>query len=194
MKILLIDNYDSFTYNLVHLIEQFDGVEVAVHRNDEFTPENALQYDKILLSPGPGLPGEAGILKQVIRETAGKRSILGVCLGMQAIGEVFGATLFNLHKVRHGIATTTSISDPSEILFKGLPSRLKTGSYHSWMVSKENLPASIRITSEDEAGHIMSLRHEKFDVCGVQFHPESVLTEFGKEIMWNWISGNSTGI
>lgn len=189
MKILLLDNYDSFTYNLVHLVEQFDGVEVEVHRNDTFRPENAGQYDKILLSPGPGLPGEAGILKQLIREAAGKQSIFGVCLGMQAIAEVFGATLFNLPEVQHGIATLTKITDTSEILFKDLPQKFKTGRYHSWMVSKDNFPAALRITSEDENGQVMSLRHATADIRGVQFHPESVLTEYGKEIMRNWVYG-----
>ncbi len=187
MKILLLDNYDSFTFNLVHLVEQFEGVEVFVHRNNEFRVEEAHKFDKILLSPGPGLPDEAGILKQLIKEMAGKKSILGVCLGMQAIAEVFGGTIYNLEKVQHGIASSTTVVDPSEILFKGLPQQFKTGRYHSWMVNKENLPDCLRITSEDTNRQIMSLRHKEFDLSGVQFHPESVLTEFGKEMMGNWI-------
>ena len=187
MKILLLDNYDSFTYNLVYLAELFDGVEVSVHRNNEFRVEDAHHFDKILLSPGPGLPDEAGVLKRLIREMAGKKSIFGVCLGMQAIAEVFGGTLFNLEIVQHGIASLTTVLDPSEILFKDIPLQFKTGRYHSWMVNKENLPGCFQITSVDSNQQIMSLRHREFDLCGVQFHPESVLTEFGKEMMGNWL-------
>jgi len=187
MKILLLDNFDSFTYNLVHLVEQFDGVEVSVYRNNEFRMEDANGFDKIILSPGPGLPVEAGILKPLIKEMAGKKSIFGVCLGMQAIAEVFGASLFNLEKVQHGIASDTTVTDSDEILFKNLPRQFKSGRYHSWMVSKEKLPVCLRVTSVDSNDHIMSLRHTDLDICGVQFHPESVLTEFGKEIMGNWL-------
>lgn len=190
MKILLLDNYDSFTYNLVHLAEQFDGVEVSVHRNNNFRVEDAHHFDKILLSPGPGLPDDAGALKRLIREMAGKKSIFGVCLGMQAIAEVFGGTLFNLETVQHGIASLTTVLDPSEILFKDLPLQFKTGRYHSWMVNKENLPGCFQITSVDSNQQIMSLRHKEFDLCGVQFHPESVLTEFGKEMMGNWVNAD----
>jgi anthranilate synthase component II len=188
MKILLLDNYDSFTYNLLHLAEQFDGVEVEVFRNDEIKLEEVKRFDKILLSPGPGLPAEAGILEPVIKEYCSSKSIFGICLGMQAIGEVFGAKLFNLDKVQHGVANTTTVTHESEILFKDVPSKFKTGRYHSWMVSRKNLPQVLKITSVDEQQNIMSLRHATFDVCGVQFHPESVLTEYGKEIMRNWIN------
>ena len=187
MKILLLDNYDSFTYNLVHLVEHFDGVEVSVHRNDEFHIPDAMQYDKIILSPGPGLPGEAGILKPLIKEMAGKKSIFGVCLGMQAMAEVFGATLFNLEKVQHGVSSEISVVRPEEILFRNLPRSFKTGRYHSWMVSRDGLPGSLEVTSVDANNNIMSLRHKELDLCGVQFHPESVLTEYGKEMMGNWI-------
>jgi anthranilate synthase component II len=188
MKILLLDNYDSFTYNLLHLAEQFDDVEVEVFRNDEIKLEEVKRFDKILLSPGPGLPAEAGILKPIIKEYASSKSIFGICLGMQAIGEVFGAKLFNLDKVQHGVANTTTVIDESEILFKDVPSKFKTGRYHSWMVSRKNLPEVLKITSVDEQENIMSLRHTTLDVCGVQFHPESILTDYGKEIMGNWIS------
>jgi anthranilate synthase component 2 len=188
MKILLFDNYDSFTYNLLHLVEQFDGVEVEVFRNDEIKIDEVRRFDKIILSPGPGLPDEAGILKEVIKEYSSSKNILGVCLGMQAIGEVFGGKLFNLEKVQHGVANTTTVIDESEVLFKNIPSSFKTGRYHSWMVSKENLPDCFKITSIDEQGNIMSLKHKTFDVRGVQFHPESILTEFGKEMMENWIT------
>jgi anthranilate synthase component II len=188
VKILLLDNYDSFTYNLLHLVEQFDGVLVDVHRNDEIKIEAVQKYDKILLSPGPGLPSEAGILKPLIKEYSNSKSILGVCLGIQAIGEVFGAKLFNLDKVQHGVANTTTVTDASEILFKDIPVKFKTGRYHSWMVSRENLPEVLQITSVDEQQNIMSLRHTTLDVRGVQFHPESVLTDYGKEIMRNWIN------
>jgi anthranilate synthase component 2 len=187
MKILLLDNYDSFTYNLVHLVEQFDDVEVYVHRNNEITVADCHLFDKIILSPGPGLPCEAGILNTLIREMAGKKSMFGVCLGMQAMAEVFGATLLNLEKVQHGIASDTTVTDHSEIIFKSLPPVFRTGRYHSWIVNKEKLPECLHITSVDSADNMMSLRHATHDICGVQFHPESVLTEYGKEIMENWL-------
>lgn len=187
MKILLLDNYDSFTWNLVHLVEQFGGVEVSVHRNNEFHLADAEHYDKIILSPGPGLPSEAGILKPLISEWGGRKSIFGVCLGMQAIAEVFGTSLSNLEKVQHGVSSTTIVVDESEILFKNIPAKFKTGRYHSWVVSKKNFPSCLRVTSVDEEQNIMSLRHNELDVCGVQFHPESVLTEHGKQIMQNWL-------
>ena len=187
MKILLLDNYDSFTFNLVHLVEQFDGMEVFVRRNDEISIAESSGFDKIILSPGPGLPDEAGILKPLIKEMARKKSILGVCLGMQAIAEVYGATLFNLEKVQHGIASETTVTDREEIIYKNLPQKFNTGRYHSWMVNRENLPKCFRITATDSNGQIMSLRHQEMDLCGVQFHPESVLTEYGKEMMGNWL-------
>jgi anthranilate synthase component II len=187
MKILLLDNFDSFTFNLLHLVEQFDGVEVTVLRNNEIRPDEAHGFDKILLSPGPGLPDEAGILKPLIKEMAGKKSVLGVCLGMQAIAEVFGGSLFNLVKVQHGVSSPTTVTYPDEILFRGIPARFNTGRYHSWMVNRETLPVCLRVTSEDADGQIMSLRHKELDVCGVQFHPESVLTDYGKEMIGNWL-------
>ena len=187
MKILLLDNYDSFTFNLVHLLEAFDGVDVHVHRNDSFNPKNAIEFDRIVLSPGPGLPGEAGILKELISGMAGKKSILGVCLGMQAIAEVFGGTLFNLDKVLHGVASETIVTDSKEKLFRNLPDKFKTGRYHSWMVDRKTLPECFQITSVDASQNIMSLRHKEYDLCGVQFHPESVLTEYGREMIGNWL-------
>ncbi|MCB0457666.1 MAG: aminodeoxychorismate/anthranilate synthase component II [Flavobacteriaceae bacterium] len=186
MKIVVIDNYDSFVYNLVHYLEALD-CEVTVFRNDQFSLEELNQYDKILLSPGPGIPNEAGLLKDVIKTYAGKKPIFGVCLGQQAIGEVFGGKLINLEKVFHGVATKATIIQKEEPLFKDLEAQIEIGRYHSWVVSKEHFPSVLEITSVDENGQIMSLRHKKFDICGVQFHPESVLTPKGKQIIKNWI-------
>lgn len=186
-KILVIDNYDSFTYNLVHYLEDLD-CEVTVYRNDEFTLDEISDFHKILLSPGPGIPDEAGLLKAVIQKYAATKSILGVCLGQQAIGEVFGGTLTNLEKVYHGVATNVDILVQDEVLFQGLTSQIEVGRYHSWVVSNENFPADLEITSTDENGEIMSLRHKRFDVRGVQFHPESVLTPNGKQILKNWVN------
>jgi anthranilate synthase component II len=186
-KIVVIDNYDSFTYNLVHYLEDLN-CEVTVFRNDEFDIEELEKFDKILLSPGPGVPDEAGLLKEVIKVYAPTKSILGVCLGQQAIGEVFGGSLINLEKVYHGVATTVTITNPDDILFKDLPSQFEVGRYHSWVVSNENFPNDLIITSIDENGQIMSLKHNKFDVRGVQFHPESVLTPNGKKILENWVN------
>lgn len=186
MKILVIDNYDSFVYNLVHYLEDLD-CEVTIKRNDKFSLEEVEDYDKILLSPGPGIPDEAGLLKEVIQKYASSKPILGVCLGQQAIGEVFGGTLENLSKVFHGVATTATIVKADEPLFKGLEKEFEIGRYHSWVVSKEGFPEVLEVTSLDENGQIMSLRHKVYDVCGVQFHPESVLTPMGKQIVKNWI-------
>ncbi|MEZ4777764.1 MAG: aminodeoxychorismate/anthranilate synthase component II [Flavobacteriaceae bacterium] len=186
MKIVVIDNYDSFVYNLVHYLEAFH-CEVTVFRNDQFSLEALSQYDKILLSPGPGIPDEAGLLKDVIKTYAGKKPIFGVCLGQQAIGEVFGGKLTNLDKVFHGVATMATIVKKDEPLFNDLEAEIEIGRYHSWVVSKENFPEVLEITSVDETGQIMSLRHREFDICGVQFHPESVLTPKGKQIIKNWI-------
>jgi len=186
MKIAVIDNYDSFVYNLVHYLEELD-CEVKVFRNDQFHLEDLISFDKILLSPGPGIPDEAGLLKEVITFYAGKKPIFGVCLGQQAIGEVFGGSIINLDKVFHGIATKAIITKENEPLFKGLNHEIEIGRYHSWVVSKEDFPEVLEITSEDENGQIMSLRHKEFDICGVQFHPESVLTPDGKAIINNWI-------
>ena len=184
-KILVIDNYDSFTYNLVHYLEDLN-CEVTVYRNDEFEIDEIATFDKILLSPGPGIPDEAGLLKEVIAKYAPTKSILGVCLGQQAIGEVFGGTLSNLDKVYHGVATNVRTVVSDEILFEGLGNEFEVGRYHSWVVDA-NLPDVLEATSVDENGQIMSLRHKTFDVRGVQFHPESVLTPKGKMILENWI-------
>lgn len=185
-KILVIDNYDSFTYNLVHYLEDLD-CEVTVYRNDEFDIDEIAIFDKILLSPGPGIPDEAGLLKEVIRKYAPTKSILGVCLGQQAIGEVFGGTLSNLDKVYHGVATIVKTVVDDELLFEGLGDEFEVGRYHSWIVDA-NLPDVLEATSLDENGQVMSLRHKTFDVKGVQFHPESVLTPNGKKILENWVN------
>jgi anthranilate synthase component 2 len=184
-KILVIDNYDSFTYNLVHYLEDLN-CEVTVYRNDEFDIDEIAHFDKILLSPGPGIPDEAGLLKAVIAKYALTKSILGVCLGQQAIGEVFGGTLSNLDKVYHGVATMVKTSVNDELLFDGLGNEFEVGRYHSWVVDA-NLPEALEATSFDENGQVMSLRHRTFDVRGVQFHPESVLTPNGKKILENWL-------
>lgn len=185
-KILVIDNYDSFTYNLVHYLEDLN-CEVTVYRNDEFDLDEINSFNKILLSPGPGIPNEAGLLKAVIAKYASTKSILGVCLGQQAIGEVFGGTLSNLDKVYHGVATTIKTSVNDELLFQGLENEFEVGRYHSWVVDA-NLPDVLEATSFDENGQVMSLRHKAFDVRGVQFHPESVLTPNGKKILENWVN------
>ena len=184
-KILVIDNYDSFTYNLVHYLEDLD-CEVMVKRNDQLTLEEVDAFDKIVLSPGPGIPDEAGLLKEIIAKYAPTKSIFGVCLGQQAIAEVFGGSLINLEKVYHGIATKINITKDDE-LFKGLPKEIEVGRYHSWVVNPE-LPEVLEATSFDENGQVMSLRHRTYDVCAVQFHPESVLTPEGKKILENWLT------
>ena len=185
-KVLVIDNYDSFTYNLVHYLEDLD-CEVTVVRNDKLDLEDVEPYEKIVLSPGPGIPDEAGLLKAIIEKYASKKSILGVCLGQQAIGEVFGGTLVNLDEVYHGVATNVTITVDNEIMFKGLDKTIEVGRYHSWVVNT-NLPDCLEATSFDENGQVMSLRHKIFDVKGVQFHPESVLTPNGKQLLKNWIN------
>ena len=184
-KILVIDNYDSFTYNLVHYLEDLD-CEVTVYRNDEFDLDEIVHFDKILLSPGPGIPDEAGLLKAVIQKYGPTKSIFGVCLGQQAIGEVYGGTLSNLDKVYHGVATTVKTIVNDELLFDGLDSTFEVGRYHSWVVDA-NVPDVLEITSIDENGQVMSLRHKTYDVRGVQFHPESVLTPDGKKMLENWV-------
>ncbi|WP_417213292.1 anthranilate synthase component II [Bizionia sp.] len=183
--ILVIDNYDSFTYNLVHYLEDLD-CEVTVKRNDQLTLEEVDAFAKIVLSPGPGIPDEAGLLKAIIQKYASTKSILGVCLGQQAIGEVFGGTLTNLETVFHGVATQITVSVDDEALFNGLGKSMEVGRYHSWVV-QENLPDVLEATSFDDNGQIMSLRHKVFDVRGVQFHPESVLTPNGKQMLANWL-------
>ena len=192
MKILVFDNYDSFTYNLVHLVEKITHTKVDVYRNDQIALDKVKEYDKIILSPGPGIPEEAGLLLPLIKEYAGTKSILGVCLGHQAIGEAFGGKLVNLETVYHGVATEIQVgsreSGVSSPLFKGLPDKIEVGRYHSWIVSDEGFPDELEVTARDENGYIMALQHKKFDVQGVQFHPESVLTPDGEKILRNWLS------
>jgi len=184
MKIIVIDNYDSFTYNLVHYLEEL-GSKVTVKRNDEVEIKEIEEFDKIVLSPGPGIPDEAGLLKEIISFYSGSKSILGVCLGHQAIAEVFGADLINLKKVYHGVATNINITKEDPI-FKNLPNPLKVGRYHSWVV-KEPLPDELEVLALDENGQIMALKHKSLDIRGVQFHPESILTESGKSLLKNWL-------
>lgn len=186
-RIVVIDNYDSFTYNLVHAIKKISGQPVDVVRNDELQLSDLEQYDKIVLSPGPGIPTEAGLLMDIIKEFAPRKSILGVCLGHQAIGESFGANLTNMSHVLHGIATPISVTSPDPILFEGLPQTFEVGRYHSWIVDQKGLPDCLEVTSLDENGQIMSLKHKQYDVRGVQFHPESVLTPLGEQIITNWL-------
>jgi anthranilate synthase component 2 len=186
-KIIVIDNYDSFTYNLVHYLEDLN-CEVTVYRNDEFDIEELQKFDKILLSPGPGIPNEAGLLKEVIKTYSATKSILGICLGQQAIAEVFSGSLINLEKVYHGVATNIKIQAQDELLFKDLDSEIEVGRYHSWVVNPTDFPEVLEVTSIDENGQIMSLRHRTFDVRAVQFHPESILTPHGKKILENWVA------
>ncbi len=187
MKILVFDNYDSFTYNLVQLIKEIaTDAKVEVFRNDEIPLEDVKAYDKILLSPGPGIPSESGLLLPLIKEYATSKSIFGVCLGQQAIGETFGGTLSNLSKVYHGISTAVHLTNPSS-LFEGLPNTFNVGRYHSWVVNEKDLPSELIITSKDDDGYIMSLEHSTYDVKGVQYHPESVLTPEGAKIISNWL-------
>lgn len=196
-KLLVLDNYDSFTYNLVHLANEIIGDEVDVFRNDEISIEEVGNYEKILLSPGPGIPEEAGILLPVIRAYAKTRSIFGVCLGHQAIGEAFGGKLSNLSSVYHGVSTPITLQPDLKISsfnndwFMNLSDKLDVGRYHSWVVMEENFPSELEITSKDDKGMIMSLRHRTFDVQGVQFHPESVLTPQGKSMLANWLTAKS---
>ncbi|MFN8290963.1 MAG: aminodeoxychorismate/anthranilate synthase component II [Chitinophagaceae bacterium] len=187
MRILVFDNYDSFTYNLVHLVEKIMHLKVDVFRNDKLPLEKVKEYDKIILSPGPGIPEEAGLLLPLIKEYASQKSILGVCLGHQAIGEAFGGKLINLDTVYHGVAANCRISAGQCRLFEGLPENIEVGRYHSWIVSEEDFPAALEVTARDDNGYIMGLQHKKYDVQGVQFHPESVLTPDGEKIMRNWL-------
>lgn len=185
-RILVIDNYDSFTFNLVHLLHEC-GHDATVWRNDKFALEDVVSFDKILLSPGPGIPEEAGLLLDVIREYGTTKSILGICLGQQAIAEVFGGKLYNLSKPVHGTATPLLIKVDDEPIFTGLPQSFPVGRYHSWAVAHEGFPDVLRITAEDEHGVIMALAHRTLDVKGLQFHPESVLTHHGKAMIANWL-------
>ena len=187
MKILVFDNYDSFTYNLVHAVKKLGYNDVEVHRNDKITLGDIARFDKIILSPGPGIPSESGILLDVIRTYAPSRSILGVCLGEQAIAEAFGGTLINLSEVHHGISSMVDVLE-KDVLFDGLPKRIEVGRYHSWAAEKTTLPECLTITAVDEEGMIMALAHKEYDVRGVQFHPESVLTPDGEQMLKNWLS------
>jgi len=191
MKILVIDNYDSFTYNLVHAIKKISGLPVDVFRNDEVALMEIEKYDKIVLSPGPGIPEEAGLLLEIIKKYASKKSILGVCLGHQAIGEAFGGTLHNMNRVLHGIATPVKLTENKSVLFKDLPDVFDVGRYHSWIVKEEGLPDCFEVTSYDDEGRIMSMRHKENDVEGVQFHPESVLTPQGEKMIENWLKSDN---
>ena len=192
MKILIFDNYDSFTYNLVHLVEKILHEKVEVFRNDEISLEEIKKFDRIILSPGPGIPSEAGLLLPLIKEYASSKPILGVCLGHQAIGEAFGGTLTNLSTVYHGVATKIKVSSQKSTgkndLFREVPEEIEVGRYHSWIVSDEDFPEDLEIIARDENGYIMALQHKKYDVQGVQFHPESVLTPEGEKIMRNWLN------
>ena len=185
MKIVIIDNYDSFTYNLSHLVKAL-GAEVTVYRNDQFKLTDLQPFDKIILSPGPGIPKEAGLLMDVIAEYKGKKPILGVCLGHQAIGESFGGTLTNLSDVFHGVQTDIDIT-VDDYVFAGLSKRIQVGRYHSWVVDAKGFPADLEITAVSEEGQVMALRHKTFDIRGIQFHPESVLTPDGKQMIKNWL-------
>ena len=191
MKILIFDNYDSFTYNLVHVVEKILHDKVDVFRNDKISLEEIGKYDKIILSPGPGLPSESGLLLPLIKEYASSKSILGVCLGLQAIGEAFGGELINLKNVYHGVATKIKVNEERQLkendVFKSLPDELEVGRYHSWILSRNHFPSDLEITAEDENEYIMALQHKTFDVQGVQFHPESVLTPMGETIVRNWL-------
>lgn len=186
MKTVIIDNYDSFTYNLSHLIKEL-GSEVCVLRNDRFNLADLMPFDKIILSPGPGIPREAGLLLDVIRQYAGVKPMLGICLGEQAIGEAFGAQLVNLETVYHGVQTSVKLMNESDELFRNLPQEIMVGRYHSWVVDNANLPDCLRITAVSNEGLIMGLRHATYNIHGIQFHPESVLTPMGKEIINNFL-------
>jgi anthranilate synthase component II len=187
MKIMVLDNYDSFTYNLVHILKELSGEPVDVYRNDQISIDDASAYDKIIISPGPGIPDEAGITKKLIEHYAPSKSILGVCLGCQAIAEVFGGSLINLDRVYHGVKTEIIVTGNGDQIFNEIPTRFEAGRYHSWVVNEKDLPSGLRITARDNQGMIMALAHTEYDVKGVQFHPESVMTEPGKKILSNWL-------
>lgn len=186
MKILVLDNYDSFTYNLVHIIREL-GYETDIFRNDKIGLDEVKKYDKILLSPGPGIPDEAGNMKSIIREYGASKSILGVCLGHQGIAEVYGAALYNIPQVLHGVTSQLRVIVPDEMIYKGLPESFVVTHYHSWAVVPESIPADLKVTAVNAEGLVMSITHKKNDVRGVQFHPESVMTQHGKQIIENWI-------
>ncbi len=186
-KILVFDNYDSFTYNLVHLIEKVCDYKIVVHRNDKISLNEIDEFDRIVISPGPGIPSEAGILLDVIKKYAPVKSILGICLGHQAVAEAFGGTILNLKNVFHGVATPVEIL-VKDSLFQNIPVKINVGRYHSWVVDRNNFPDALEITAVDQDNNIMALRHRNFDVRALQFHPESILTEFGENIISNWIN------
>ncbi len=186
MKILVLDNYDSFTYNLVHIIREL-GHSMDIFRNDKIQVDDIKKYDKILLSPGPGIPEEAGVMNEVIKTYAPTKSILGVCLGHQGIAEVFGSKLYNIPNVLHGVTSNVRITDTGEKLFKGLPNQFEVCHYHSWAVVAESIPAELMVTATNPDGLVMAIAHKKWDVRGVQFHPESIMTEHGRKIMENWL-------
>ena len=188
MKILILDNYDSFTYNLVHMVEKITNKYPDVYRNDEISIEEVGTYDIIMLSPGPGIPDEAGILKEVIKTYAGKIPIFGVCLGLQAITEVFGGTIINLDDVYHGVATEMTVTDKDAVIFKDLPKQFLAARYHSWAATDEGFPEDLKVTARDEDGGIQALEHKKFKLSAVQFHPESILTDVGETIVTNFIN------
>jgi anthranilate synthase component 2 len=189
MKILIIDNYDSFTYNLYHLIEAVmpDGCSLVVKRNDEIVPEQAAAFDKLVISPGPGLPRDAGVTCELIRRFAPEKSILGICLGHQAIGEMFGGRLLNLPRVLHGVAVRTHVVQRDEPLFFGCPESFDTGRYHSWVIDPEGFPDCLEVTALDDNHLIMAVRHREYDVRGLQFHPESIMTGTGRKMLRNWV-------
>ncbi|WP_445757799.1 anthranilate synthase component II [Polaribacter sp.] len=187
MNILILDNYDSFTYNLVHMVEKITGNFPSVFRNDEISIENVGNYDIIMLSPGPGIPDEAGILKEVIKTYAGKKPIFGVCLGLQAITEVFGGKIVNLEDIFHGVATEMTVTDTSAIIFNDVSEKFMAARYHSWAASDEDFPTDITITARDEDGGIQALEHKLYNISAVQFHPESILTDIGEQLVRNFI-------
>jgi len=192
MKILVLDNYDSFTYNLVHYVLEIADATVSVFRNDQISLEAVAEYDVIILSPGPGLPADAGIMPELLKKYAGEKPILGVCLGHQAIGEAFGGDLHNLTRVYHGLETPVDVAASDSVLFADIPSPFMAGRYHSWVVQPEELPSELMVTATAEDGSIMAMRHEKFPIYGVQFHPESVMTPYGKKMLANFLK--STGV
>jgi anthranilate synthase component II len=187
MKLLLLDNYDSFTFNLVHLLRDVGVSNLDVHRNDKVSLEAVGEYDRIVLSPGPGIPSEAGIMPEVVKRYAATHSILGVCLGHQCIGEVFGGRLINMGQVCHGQGLQTKVEKSSDPLFHGIPKTFLSGRYHSWLVSSDDFPPCLEILATDEEGRIMAVRHREYRIRGVQFHPESILTQYGREMMTNWL-------
>ena len=190
MKILVLDNYDSFTYNLVYILRELGlGDDLDVIRNDKIGISEVDKYDKILLSPGPGIPSEAGVMKELIEKYAPTKSILGICLGHQGIAEVFGAELFNLKEVLHGTESLVTVRDNEEILFKGVPETFKIGHYHSWAVKEDSINGRLKITAVNNDNMVMGVRHLDYDVSGLQFHPESILTNYGREIIENWVNG-----